>query len=436
MEPRIQYARTTDGANIAYWTMGSGPVPLLMSPPLGWSHISQELRVGPLRSWYERVGAGRMLVRYDPRGLGLSDRGLARLTEEDQIADVLAVIRHMAADRVDLFATLGPGGPMLRIAAEHPRMVRKLVAWSVNIDGGQFFGSSQMRAVRSLRDTDWVLFTETFSRALGGWSGDRPHAWAEFMRLSVDLRDAEIVLERLSQADWNPWLEKIRVPTLVVHDARVQQWDAHAHTSIPGAQLVSTAARHEIWHNEAGTSALVDFLDEGSPQPLSQLPSGTAIILFTDIAGSTALTERIGDADYRAASRALDENIRRAMREASGTPVEGKVLGDGVMGVFASAAQAIAAARACVVAAGDAELPLHIGLHAGDVLREDDNVYGGAVNIASRICGLCAPGEILVSQTVRDLARTSAGVTFEDRGEHALKGIADRVRIFAVRELA
>jgi adenylate cyclase len=76
---------------------------------------------------------------------------------------------------------------------------------------------------------------------------------------------------------------------------------------------------------------------------------------------------------------------------------------------------------------------LHIGLHAGDVIREGDNVYGGAVNIASRICGLCAPGEVLVSATVRDLARTSAGVGFDDRGEQALKGIEDGVRVYAVR---
>ena len=64
---------------------------------------------------------------------------------------------------------------------------------------------------------------------------------------------------------------------------------------------------------------------------------------------------------------------------------------------------------------------------------DDCQVYGGAVNIASRICGLCAPGEILVSQTVRDLARTSAGVAFEDRGEQVLKGIGEPVRVFAVR---
>ena len=79
------------------------------------------------------------------------------------------------------------------------------------------------------------------------------------------------------------------------------------------------------------------------------------------------------------------------------------------------------------------ELQLRIGLHAGDVIHEKDNVYGGAVNIASRICSLCEPGEILVSATVRDLARTSAGVQFDDRGEHALKGIAEPQRVFAVR---
>ena len=76
---------------------------------------------------------------------------------------------------------------------------------------------------------------------------------------------------------------------------------------------------------------------------------------------------------------------------------------------------------------------LHVGVHAGDVIREGDNVYGGAVNIASRISALSAAGEILVSDTVRSLARTSVEYPFDDRGEHALKGIADPVRLYAVR---
>jgi adenylate cyclase len=100
---------------------------------------------------------------------------------------------------------------------------------------------------------------------------------------------------------------------------------------------------------------------------------------------------------------------------------------------FTSAMQAIEAARRCVATSADSELRLHVGLDAGDVIREENNVYGGAVNIASRICSLCEPGEILVSATIRELARTSAGVTFDDRGEQLLRGIDDPVRVFAVR---
>jgi class 3 adenylate cyclase len=76
-----------------------------------------------------------------------------------------------------------------------------------------------------------------------------------------------------------------------------------------------------------------------------------------------------------------------------------------------------------------------VGIHAGDVIREEGNAYGGAINVASRISGLAAPGEVLVSETVRSLARTSAGVRFEDRGDQALKGVGEAVRVWAVREV-
>ena len=111
-------------------------------------------------------------------------------------------------------------------------------------------------------------------------------------------------------------------------------------------------------------------------------------------------------------------------------------LGDGVLATFPSAAQAIDGARRCLALSAASELGLHIGLHAGDVIREDNNVYGGAVNIASRICGLSAPGEILVSDVVRGMARSSAGVEFEDRGEQEMKGVGEPVRVYAVRSLS
>src|SRR5713226_7153298 len=149
---------------------------------------------------------------------------------------------------------------------------------------------------------------------------------------------------------------------------------------------------------------------------------------LTDIVDSTALTERLGDAAFREKARDLDGALRAAIRERGGTPVEGKLLGDGVLAVFTSAREAIEAALACGKEVASAGMPLHLGIHAGDVIRERDpdgrdNVYGGAVNIASRIAGLSAAGEVLVSETVRSLARTSAGVRFEDRGGQELKGV-------------
>jgi class 3 adenylate cyclase len=177
-------------------------------------------------------------------------------------------------------------------------------------------------------------------------------------------------------------------------------------------------------------------------------PHGTAIILFADIADSTALTERLGDAAFREKARALDEALRRAITSNGGTAIEGKLLGDGVLATFGAAREAIACAQELHRLAGAQSSPprvgeglregsallLHVGIHAGDVIREENNVFGGAVNIAARVAGEAAAGETLVSGTVRDLARTSAGVAFEDRGERALKGVGEAVRVWRVVE--
>ncbi len=163
------------------------------------------------------------------------------------------------------------------------------------------------------------------------------------------------------------------------------------------------------------------------------VPEGMAVILFADIVDSTSLTEQLGDAAFRAKARELDTSLRTVIRECAGTPVEGKLVGDGVLAVFTSARQAIECALRCNGAGDSVGLRLHMGIHAGDVIREGNNVYGGAVNIAARIAGASAPGEVLVSDTVRGLARTSAGVAFDDRGECSLKGIEEPQRLYAVR---
>ena len=436
MEPQIRYARTSDGVSIAYWTMGERGVPLIMSPPLGWSHISLELRNPELASWYERLASKRVLVRYDPRNHGLSDRGVDRLSPADQAADIEAVIERLGLSQVDLLGSATPGAPMLAVAAERGDMVRRLVLWNIDFDGEAAFADPRTSAIRGLSETDWVLFTETFARSRLGWSGDEAHQWAGFMRRCVGPKDAALLFAAYSGIEWSPWLERISVPTLVLRDATPQQWDHSIPARIPDSRYVHVNSPERIpYRNEPATRAIEQFLDEGQPvaSPSAPQSPGTAVILFTDIVSSTALTERMGDAAFRDASRALDAGLRAAIREAGGAAIDGKLLGDGVLATFPSAAQAIDGARRCLALSAASELGLHIGLHAGDVIREDNNVYGGAVNIASRICALSAPGEILVSDVVRGMARSSSGVEFEDRGEQEMKGVGEPVRVYAVR---
>jgi class 3 adenylate cyclase len=120
------------------------------------------------------------------------------------------------------------------------------------------------------------------------------------------------------------------------------------------------------------------------------------------------------------------------MREFAGAPVEGIKLGDGILAEFRSAERAVSCAVACSVASKEAGLPLHIGVHAGDVIRDDGDIFGGAVNTAARICSHAPTGEILVSQTIRDLARTSSALRFTSVGSHSLKGIAEPVPLYSV----
>jgi class 3 adenylate cyclase len=309
--------------------------------------------------------------------------------------------------------------------------------------------SERIAAMLPLAERDWDLAIETFAHTSIGWSrGREARQWAAFLRASVKQEDFLRGWQMLLRiADVSSLLPQVTTPTLIL-DSESSQTVPRSHarllaSGIPNAQLlhIGPEAPHE---NEQGTRAVEEFLSDGQPTPAAipvapraEAHSDTAIILFADIVDSTALTERLGDAAFRAKARDLDTTLRAIIRDNAGTPIEGKLLGDGVLAVFTSARQAIEAALACGRSGSDAGLPLHLGLHAGDVIRESDpdgrsNVYGGAVNVASRISGMSAPGEVLVSETVRSLARTSAGVAFEDCGEQALKGVGETVRVWAV----
>jgi len=312
--------------------------------------------------------------------------------------------------------------------------VSHLVFWCSFSRGSDLLASRQSQGLVGLIDMDWELFTETAASVIFGWSAGEPaRQFARYMRESGTPEMVRPSLTVLAELDVSELLPKIRCPSLVLHRRHIEYLGLDAAkllaSRIPDARLVAFDGDSTQMYSDTDAilTAVEGFLGGGE-----DLPSGMTAILFADIADSTALTERVGDAAFRANARDLDAGLRAVIREHAGTPIEGKLLGDGVLAVFTSARQAIAAAEACAGAGASAGMPLHLGLHAGDVIREDNNVYGGAVNIASRIAGLSAAGELLVSETVRSLARTSGGVLFEDRGRRKLKGVGEPVRVWAV----
>jgi class 3 adenylate cyclase len=316
-----------------------------------------------------------------------------------------------------------------------------LVLWSAQVIPYGPRTWERIEAIIDLAERDWDLAVETFAHTTIGWArGGEAHQWAALLKASVEQDDfIRGWREFRDFSGVTSMLSDVRAPALILDSESthaVPRRNARVLAAgIPDAQLLQLGTEPP-WANEQGTRAVEEFLSDGQESfeiGKANVPHGTAVILFADIVDSTRLTEELGDAAFRDKARLLDEALRNAIRQANGTAIEGKLLGDGVLATFSAARDAIAAAVRCRDAGNDCGLELHLGIHAGDVLREADNVYGGAVNIAARIAAESAPGEILVSQTVRDLARTSAGVSFEDRGEQKLRGIGEPVRVWAVR---
>ena len=432
-EPQIRYAQTSDGVNIAYAVVGSGPLLLVLRSFMAPDVATEAGEEQDWRAPWLDMAASRTVVFWDYRGSGLSGAAETH-TLESGILDVQSVVDAIGATCFDVLATMTPTHFAIAYAARYPERIRRMVLLYASHPGG-----SPRAAAAKLPDialTHFRHYADLFALRQNGWgSPERARRLADFMAERYTGETWTRLNESIEALDATTLARSVTAPTLIIVDnnapnrtsAERRQYQRLLATTIPNAQL-SIGKKGGPAANIAQVDA---FLGTDVPAiPGGGPPSGTAVILFTDIVSSTALTERMGDAAFRDASRRVDDGVRAAIRAADGTPVAGKVLGDGVMGVFASAAQAIAAARAC---AALGELPMHIGVHAGDVIREQDNVYGGTVNIASRICGLSAPGEILVSDVVRGMARSSAGVEFEDRGEQEMKGVGEPVRVYAVR---
>ncbi len=436
MEPRIQYAKTEDGVSIAYATEGEGP-PLVYVQVHPFSHAQRASEMFP--NIIPPLTRSFRLIRYDSRGTGLSDRDSVDFSMEAMMRDLDAVVERTGLQSFAIRALATSVPVAVTYAARYPDRVSHLILIDGWTNWSDVAGMPVYETLDALIDKDWTMFTETLARVLIGMDDPRViEGLGEYIRACMEPEAYRAFVVAARSWDVAGLLSDVAAKTLVLHnnDARFAPVRAGQKLAagIPDARFLAI----DDMNYERVAPLVEDFTGtQRKAQPVEhqqvELPQGTSIILFLDIADSTALTTKLGDAAYREKERELDTSLRAAITGAAGTPIEGKVLGDGVMAVFTSARSAIDAAQRCRDLGNEAGLPLHIGIHAGDVVREGNNVHGGAVQVASRVQSVAAPGEILVSDIVRGLARTSAGVEFEDRGEHELKGIAEPQRLFAVR---
>ena len=219
MEPSIRYAKTEDGTAIAFWAAGSG-FPLVHLPWMPWSNVQLEQQNPELMRWYEELSSLAMLIRYDGRGTGLSDRLDPDLTLEAQVRDIEAVVERLELERLVLMGVYHSGPAALVYAAKHPGQVAGLILWCTFASGEDYYRSPRVQSILKIVD-DWELYTETGAHAFVGWeSGEAAHQIAAMMRECVSPETARAFFRVMAGIDCRNLLGSIRAPALVLHPLR------------------------------------------------------------------------------------------------------------------------------------------------------------------------------------------------------------------------
>jgi class 3 adenylate cyclase len=448
MTPQVRYTKASDGVHIAFWEDGEGS-PIVHMPSTPLTHVQLEWDVLPCRRWYERLMAsGHALVRYDARGFGLSDRDVADYTLEAQMRDLDAVVDALKLEKFKLFAQSDTGMVAIAWAAAHPERVSHLILWCSWASRARVSGTSQTKALRALLEQDWVVYTETVANVLLGWSSDVvARQFAAFYRECASPEVLRVSVPALYEWDVTGLLSQVKCPTLVMQRRELPTLPVDVARElargIPDSRLVLLDGRSPLPFMEDTTavlSTISEFLgddDSGAAGVAEAAGQASVTILFTDMEGSTPLTQRLGDAAAQEIVRTHNRIVREAVGAHGGTEI--KHTGDGLMVSFPSATRgvecAVAIQRALAAYSdehSDSALRVRVGLNAGEPVAERGDYFGTAVQLAARICQLAEPGQILVSGVVRDLT-AGKRFLFADLGETAPRGFEDTVHLYEVR---
>jgi class 3 adenylate cyclase len=419
-------------------------MPLVHMPLMTVSHLQAEWQWPEWRAWYECLAQKRKVVRYDGRGSGLSERDVSDFSLDALLLDLEAVVDRLGLERFALSGGFHLGPVAIAYAARHPERVSHLVLWCTWARASDYYRLPQVQSFVALRDKDWEIYTEAIAYAFLGWSAGEPaRRMAADIRESVTQEGLEAFMRAAGQFDVTALLSEVRSPTLVLHRRQFRFMDVgmarRLSAAIPEARLALLEGQSLapfLGDVEAVLAAIDEFLGEGEEAPAGAIPSGLVTILFTDMEGSTTLTQRLGDAKAQEVLRTHNRIVRDALKAHSGSEI--KHTGDGIMASFASASRAlecaIAMQRAFAQHNESAEEPIRvrIGLNAGEPIAEEEDLFGTAVQLAARICAQAEPGEILAPIVVRELA-AGKGFLLSDRGDVALRGFEDPVRLFEAR---
>ncbi len=435
MRSETRYAKSGD-VHIAYQVFGAGITDLIHITPFV-SNIETFWDEPALARWMHRIGAQTRNVMFDKRGTGMSDRVRELPGLDQRMDDVRAVMDATGIQRAALMGT-SEGGPLAALfAATYPERCSALVlygsfaqfsSWIPNDEAfagllhyiDNYWGSGESVGMFAPSRRDDAAFKSWYGRfeRLGG----SPSSVADLMRMN-------------RQIDVSGILSSIHVPTLVLHrtgDPTINvEGGRFLAANIPGARYVELPGEdHLFWIGDNADEILdltVEFVT-GSKTPVA-VDTVLATVLFTDIVGSTDKAAALGDRRWRELLDQHHATVRRSLTHFRGREI--KTTGDGFFAAFDGPARAVRCASALAGELRPLGIEIRSGLHTGECELIGDDFGGIAVHIGARVASLAAPGEVLVSSTVKDLVAGS-GLKFQDRGNQTLKGVPGDWRLFAV----
>ncbi len=448
MSTRTRYAKCGD-VDIAYQVLGEGPRDLLLftGAIIPIECMDEE---PAMARFQRRLASFGRVIRFDQRGVGLSDRGSpsAPPTTENWVEDALAVLDAVGSSEATVIAPYLSAAEGITLAARHPDRVSSLVVvngaarlfsapdydFGVNPD---LFDSSLLPVVEPdavEQGVDMVAmvapsiaqdraFREWFDRA--GNLGATP-AMAEARWRVVFSNDVRSVLSNIDVPALIIHRRDIIAPFLKVGHGR------YLAESIPGAKYVELSGADALYW-VGSTREVLDEIEEFviGTRGGSGIERVLATILFTDIVGSTDRVAQLGDGSWRDLLDRHDERVRTQIGRFRGHEVN--TAGDGFVATFDSPSRAIECARSIRDSLMQLDIDIRAGIHTGEIEIRGTDVAGMAVHIGARVSALAGPGEILVSGAVPPLVAGS-GIEFEDRGERELKGVPGRWRLFRVQD--